>query len=192
MTDNEDMASGDPNGPQSYVGRFSPGAIRMGTPINEPADSTPLEEGESEGPVPAALLWAMKDRRHLHLLPEHAGAKQIRAALSVGDNAIFAIDDGHTHCMISRRVGSSPDGCTYCLVGRISLEDFRRFANGELALNDIFAGARDLELCGVFENEQEASNVLSVRHFPHIEDVPREYLPPSPFIAFPEDLSADP
>jgi len=150
-----------------------------------------LEEDETDSTVPPALLFAMKDRRHFHLLPEHRGAKRIRACLGSGDDTVYAIDDGHTHCMIGRRVGSSPDRCIYCLVARIPLEEYLRFANRELVLDEIFSAAHDVSLCGVFEDEQEVSNVLPVQHFAHVEDVPREYLPPNPFINFSEDLSTD-
>lgn len=185
MSDNDDIAGG-----------VSPGATGIGPftdpTISDPTESTPLEGDDSSGAVPPGPLWAMKDRRHLHLLPEHRGAKQIRAALGVGDNVVYAIDDGHTHCMISRRVGASAGGCTYYLVARITLEQYRTRADGEHVLNDIFADAHDVELCGVYEDQKEVSNILSVRHFAHGGDVPGEYLPPSPFIEFSEDLSADP
>lgn len=171
---------------------LSPGATGIGTPIYEPTESTPLAEDEPEGAVPPGLLWALKDRRHFHLLPEHRGANRIRACLGVGDNAVYAIDDGHTHCMIGRRVGSSPDGCLYCLVARIPLEEYHRLATGERLLNTVFADAHDVTLCGVFEDDNKASNIFPVQHFAHVNDVPSEYLPPSPFITFSEDLSADP
>lgn len=182
MSDNDDSAA-------------SPGATGLGPftdpTITDPAESTPLEDDESSGAVPPGPLWAMKDRRHYHLLPEHRGAKQIRAALGVGDSTIYAIDDGHSHCMVSRRVGSSPDGLTYYLVARITLEHYQQCAKGERVLNDIFADAHDVELCGVYEDQKQVSNILPVRHFAHGGDVPHEYLPPSPFIEFSEDLSAD-
>jgi hypothetical protein len=185
LSDNEDIAGGVTPGAKG-IGPFSDPTI------SDPAESTPLEDDESSEAVPRGALWAMKDRRHLHLLPENRGAKQIRASLGVGDNEIYAIDDGHTHCMISRRVGASPDGLTYYLVARITLEQYLTRANGEHALNDIFADAHDVELCGVYEDQKEVSNILPVQHFAHGGDVPRQYLPPSPFIEFSEDLSADP
>jgi hypothetical protein len=161
------------------------------TPLYDGTELTPLGENEPEGTVPPALLWAMKDCRHFHLLPEHRGAKRIRASLGSGDDVVYAIDDGHTHCMIGRRVGSSPDGCIYCLVARIPLEEYLRFASGEVVLDEIFSAAHDLSLCGVVEDEQTVSNIFPIQHFAHVGDVPREYLPPSPFINFSEDLSID-
>jgi hypothetical protein len=192
LTDNERTSDEGESTSRNFAPGFSPGAMGIGTPLYDPTESTPLEENESEGTVPPALLWAMKDRRHFHLLPEHRGAKSIRACLGSGNDAVYAIDDGHTHCMIGRRVGSSPDGCIYCLVARIPLEEYLRFGSGELVLDEIFSAAHDLSLCGVFEDEQEVSNVLPVQHFAHIGNVPREYLPPSPFIKFSEGLSTDP
>lgn len=180
MTENEGSAGG-----------VSPGAMGIGAPVIDPTQSTPLEDDESPGDVPPGPLWAMKDRRHFHLLPEHRGAKRIRTCLGVGDNAIYVIDDGHVHCMICRRVGASPDGCTYYLVARIALEQFHVRASGEHPLNDIFSSAHDLELCGVFEDATDVSNIFPVQHFEHATDVPNEYLPPNPFIEFSQDLSAD-
>jgi hypothetical protein len=180
MAENEDFAGG-----------ITPGAMGIGAPLSDPSESTPLEEDESSGPVPPALLWAMKDRLHFHLLPEHRGAKRIRACLGLGDGAVYAIDDGHTHCMIARRVGASPDGCTYCLVGRLTLEHYHQFANGERPTHEMFTEAHDISLLGVYEDRQDVSNVFTVRHFAHVGDVPSEYLPPSPFIQFSEDLPAD-
>jgi hypothetical protein len=192
LTDKEQIPGNEPNAPQDLFGGVAPGDLGIDTPIYEPEESTPLEEHETEGPVPPAVLWAMKDRRHFHLLPEHRGAKRIRAAVGVGDNTVYVIDDGHSHCMISRRVGSSPDGITYCLVARIPVARYRQFASGELPLSGVFANAHDLELCGVFLDKRDVSNILPIRHFAHTEDVPGEYLPSSPFIAFSEALSVDP
>jgi hypothetical protein len=128
----------------------------------------------------------MKDRRH-HVMAEHAGAEALRACLGTDDSRIYAIDDGDAHCMIGRQVGSSPDGCTYCLVARIRLEDYALLNNGAVPLDDAFSDARDIELCGVYEAEGATSNVIPVQHFRHGRDVPIEYLPPSPMIAFSED-----
>jgi hypothetical protein len=178
VSDNEELTPG-----------ISPGGWGVGPPI-EAAESTPLDD-EDDGAVPAAPLWAMKDRLHFHLLPEHRGSKRIRACLGVGDSAVYVIDDGHLHCMIGHRVGSSPDGCTYCLVGRITTEQYHQFASGQRPTNEMFGEAHDISLMAVYEDRQDVSNVFTVRHFAHLDDVPTEYLPPNPFIAFPEDLSAD-
>ncbi len=191
LIDDEQASDDKPIGSKNSPLGFSPGAMATGDPIHEPTESTPLAEDEPEGAVPPGLLWVMKDRRHFHLLPEHRGAKRIRASLGVGDSAVYAIDDGHSHCMIGRRVGSSPDGCLYCLVARIPLEEYHHFASGERPLNTVFSDAHDVTLCGVFEDEDTASNIFPVQHFSHVNDVPSEYLPPSPFIKFPEDLPAD-
>jgi len=40
----------------------------------------------------------------------------------------------------------------------------------------------------VYEEEGMASEVIVVQHYPHFADVPTDYLPPSPFIDFDDDL----
>jgi hypothetical protein len=169
---------------------FSRGVIGMGTPLAEPKESTPLEEGDDDS-IPAPVLWAMKDRRH-HFLAEHVDVEAIRACLGTGDSRIYAIDDGEVHCMIGRQVGSSPDGSTYCLVARIRIEDYGLLKNEAASLDDAFADAHDIELCGVYEAEGAVSNVFPIQHFRHGRDVPIEYLPPSPMIVFPEDAFSNP
>lgn len=97
---------------------------------------------------------------------------------------LFAIDDGKYHCMIGRLVGQSPDGCTYSLVGRISLNDYDRLDAGQIPLDDAFSHAKDIGLCGVYNGEPETSNVIVVEAYRHSKNVPTEYLPPSPFVEF--------
>lgn len=170
---------------------FSHGGMEIGTPLAEPTESTPLQEGESDDSIPAAVLWAMKDRRH-HSLAEHVDVEVIRGCLGTGDSRICAIDDGNADCMIGRQVGSSPDGCTYCLVARIRREDYELLNNGNLPVDVAFVDARDVELCGVYEAAGAVSNVFPVQHFRDGRDVPVEYLPPSPMIAFSEEDSPSP
>ena len=165
---------------------LSPGAS-LSNP-EQPEVSTPLEEDEPEGVIPRAPLWAMKDRRHFFEIGGHGDAERIRRAFGAGDGTVYFIDDGRSHCMIGRRVGSSPDGCVYCLVGRVSLDRYEQIDNGQAAVDDVFADARDIALCGVFEDETMASEVILVQHYPHFDDVPPDYLPPSPFIDFEDDL----
>jgi hypothetical protein len=159
-------------------------------PLPDPASSTPLEIHETER-VPPAPLWAMKDRRHFFGLPGHGDALRIRDSLGDGDATVYFIDDGRTHCVVGRRVGQPPDGCVYCLVGRIKLDRYEALADGTVAVNEAFSDAHDVSLCGVFEDESEASEVILVHHYAHASDVPAEYLPPSPFIDFPDDLPTD-
>ncbi len=168
---------------------FATGAVGGGIPLSQPLKSIPLEEDDPESRVPPALLWAMKYRRHVHLLGR--ADEQIRACLGSGDGAIGVIDDGRKHCTISRVVGSSPDGCLYCLVGQITVETYDRLAAGETPLDRAFSEARDIALCAVFEAEQAVSNVSLVERYADVEDVPPDYLPPSPSIAFTEDLEPE-
>jgi hypothetical protein len=151
-------------------------------PLPDPESSTPLEIHEGgEGSVPPAPLWAMKDRRH-------GSADLIRDVVGTGDGAIYFIDDGNSHCMVGRRVGKTADGCVYCLVGRIKLDRYVDLENGTVQVAEAFADAHDVSLCGVFEDESEASDVILVEHYAHASEIPAEYLPPSPFIEFAEDL----
>jgi hypothetical protein len=160
----------------------------LSTPQTPPAVSTPLEEDEPEGTIPPAPLWAMKDRRHFFGFRGHGDAERIRRALGLGDSTVYFIDDGRSHCMIGRRVGASPDGCAYCLVGRVTLDRYEQIESAEAMIGDIFSEAHDITLCGVFEEEGMASEVIVVQHYPHFADVPTDYLPPSPFIDFEDDL----
>ena len=146
---------------------------------------------EDEGEAPPALLLAMRTRMHSlrHLEPGEEG--HILRCLGTGDHALCVIDDGLDHCMVGRLVGRASDGCTYCLVARISLGQYADLEEGDLAGADAFSDARDISLCGVFEAERAASNVILVQHYTHPGDVPVDYLPPSPFIEFTDDSESD-
>jgi hypothetical protein len=157
-------------------------------PRPSPEISTPLQEDEPEGTIPPAPLWAMKDRRHFVGLGAHGDAERIRSARGLGDGTVYFIDDGRNHCMIGRRVGSSPDGSVYCLVGRVTLDRYELIESGEATVVDVFSDARDISLCSVYEEEGMASEVILIEHYPHFADVPTDYLPPSPFIEFEDDV----
>ncbi len=58
---------------------------------------------------------------------------------------------------------------------------------GELTGSDVFSDARDISLCGVFEEEGAASQVFLVQHYRRPRDVPADYLPSSPFLEFTDD-----
>lgn len=160
-------------------------------PAEAPPESTPLEEDEPEGTIPPAPLWAMKNRRHFFELGSHGDAERIRTGLGLGDGTVYFMDDGRSHCMIGRRVGSSPDGPVYCLVGRVSLDTYEQIVNGEEAVAGVFEDAKDIALCSVYEEEAMSSEVILVQHYRHFADVPTDYLPLSPFITFEDDLPAD-
>jgi hypothetical protein len=72
--------------------------------------TNPLEEDETGHSVPPAPLWAMKDRRHYFALHGHGDVPRIRESLGIGDETIYFIDDGNSHCMVGRRVGKTPEG----------------------------------------------------------------------------------
>jgi hypothetical protein len=52
----------------SLVPPLTIGTLGMGVPLARPARSTPLEDEHTDGPVPPAVLWAMKFHRHFHLV----------------------------------------------------------------------------------------------------------------------------
>ena len=172
---------------KSFLGSalaFNGGAPKM----SEPATSTPLAIGESEGSIPAGPLWAMKYLRHGQHGPltGHDAPEELRLAVGVGDDVLYVIDDGASHCMVARRVGSAPDGCLYCLVARVKIADVQDVRDGWAAPSGLFSLGRELTLCGVVEGS--VSNVVRVAAYRKYRDVPDEYLPPSPFIEFPDTL----
>jgi hypothetical protein len=72
-------------------------------------------------------------------------------------------------------------------VGRISLDTYADVLAGDVALADVFSESRDISLCGVFEEDEAASNVFLVQHYRRPRDVPADYLPSSPFLEFTDD-----
>jgi len=153
-------------------------------PVFAPKKSTRLEEDDPEGLIPPAPLWAMKYHCHFHLFDRTEN--KIRQRLGTGDHALYVIDEGRTHCVVSRIVGASPDDCTYCLVARITMESYDRLTNQEAPIDRAFADARDIAMCAVFETgvEDAASNVSVAESYATIDDVPPDYLSPHPFIDF--------
>jgi hypothetical protein len=170
---------------------FSGGFLATEAERASVGESTPLEDDEREGTIPAAPLWAMKDRRHYSGPRAHVEDLRVRSQLGVGDEILYFIDDGRDHVMVGRRVGQNPDQCVYCLVGRLKLEEYQDLENGTRRLAEAFADAHDISLMGVYEDENLSSEVFVVQHYRHARDVPSEYLPPSPFIEFDEDLLTD-
>jgi hypothetical protein len=169
-------------GAARLISPLSPGILGMGIPVAQPQHSTPLEDDDPGEAVPRPVLWALKYHRHLHF--GHREDDQLRASLGDGNEAVYVIDDGPDRCMIGRIVGSSSDGCTYCLVGSADIGTYWRYAEGDDPLVEIFSNTKHLSLCAVYEADQGASNVIEVEHFSRVKDVPNEYLPPNPPIEF--------
>jgi len=165
---------------------FEPGTAAGTFPVTAPENPTPLSEDEPEGAVPPSPLWAMKERAHggIHLFGH---PDRIRAAHGVGDAAVYAIDDGAHHCMVGRRVGQTTDGCVYSLVARAERATWESFVNGSIDGRELFLSSRDAGLSGTVETNG-VSNVFDVDWYESPDDIPAEYLPPSPFITFAEDL----
>ena len=153
--------------------------------------STPLEEDESDTTIPPSPLWAMKDRRHTqwHLLASSDRHERIRLSVGDGDDALFAIDDGRHHAMIGRRIGSSPSGVEYCLIGRVTVATLEGLESDPGARSAAFDEATELLVCGIDEEPDiESSNVLDVARYDDVSEVPPEYLPGSPYQNFRSDL----
>jgi hypothetical protein len=136
-----------------------------------------------EDDIPRAPLWAMRIRMHSLRRLEPGEEGRIRRRLGDDDDLYF-IDDGPDHCMVGRRVGQAPDGCVYCLVARISLDSYTDLLDGDVDFTDAFTDAKDISLCGVFEADEDVSNVLLVQHYRRPRDVPEDYLPSSPYLEF--------
>jgi hypothetical protein len=88
--------------------------------------------------------------------------------------------------MVARKVGKSPDGCVICLVAHISIESYEQLVDDATLSDAIFTNAEQPTLCAVFEAEEAVSNIAVVQSFATPDDVPSEYLPPHPAIAFAE------
>jgi len=151
-------------------------------PVFVPKSSTPLEEPDDESGIPPFALWAMKYQRHGHLFSR--AEAEIRERYGSGDSAVYVIDDGRKQCMVGRLVGTSADGCTYCLVARITIAAYEELVNDEAAVDDVFAGSSEPALVVVYEADDAVSNVSLVRTFAGGDEVPVEYLPPGPPIVF--------
>jgi hypothetical protein len=106
-------------------------------------------------------------------------------AASIGEAASrYSLRPGRAHCLVSRMVGSSPDGCTYYLVAQITMTTYDQLANGGTSVESIYEAARQACLCVVYEAVDAVSNVAVVESFAITDDIPVEYRPPSPAIAF--------
>jgi len=88
--------------------------------------------------------------------------------------------------MVARFVGSSPDGCTYCLVTRAKRLDFEDVRYGRAEASALFSLGHGFSLCSVVEGP--ISNVVQVVRYRRFRDVPDDYLPPTTFIEFAESL----
>jgi hypothetical protein len=170
----------------SSVSDLSEAGIGVSPVLFEPDKSTPLEPDSPDATIPPAALWAMEDRKHGSRLSPVDEDETIRRCLGEQDLTLYVMDDGRSHCMICRLVGDDDDGCIYCLVARVRLDQFEQLRDQQVALEDAFVDARDISLSAVFEGET-ASNVVPVQHYRRVEDVPVEYLPGQPFLHFSDD-----
>ncbi len=177
--------------PPDVTDGFSPGPIGVGEPLPVPDQSSPLDEDEPEGTIPACPLWAMKDRRHVQW-SEIVGfpPKRIREAFGDGDDTVYVIDDGHHHIMVGRKVGTVRDGCQYALVGRPPLSVYEALRAGQIQASASFDEATDVALCGVDVDENDkASDIFVVESYGAVGAVPSDYLPGRPLVDFPAPLT---
>jgi hypothetical protein len=102
---------------------------------------------------------------------------------------LYCIDDGRHHAMIGRRIGTSPTGCEYTLIGRISRQRYEELRDEVVLLANCYDTATEMRLCGVaVEEDIRSSNVFDVANYESIADVPEDYRPGSPFQHFPQEL----
>jgi hypothetical protein len=93
--------------------------------------------------------------------------------------------------MLGRAVGATTDGCVYSLTTRVPIDVYTELAAGRIDGRQAFLAGSDAGLSGTVD-EPGLSNVFDVDFYAHPTDIPEQYLPPSPFIQFAEDLpSAD-
>jgi hypothetical protein len=156
-------------------------------PTHPPRQVTPLDDDEHGGPIPPASLWAMKDRRHEQLPHPFGHPRRLRACVGAGEAAVYAIDDGARHCMLGRQVGAARGGATYTLVARVPRKVYDDLHAGVINGRHAFLEAKEATLQGTGE-EPGMANVFDVDFYRHASEIPDEYLPPSPFIDFAEDL----
>ncbi len=155
--------------------------------LSEPKGTTPLDTHETEDSIPSVILWAMKYLRH-GWFNTSSDSDPVRWQSGEEDkhSAVYVMDDGRDHCMVARFVGSSPDGCTYCLVTRTKRLDFEDVRYGRAEASALFSLGHAFSLCSVVEGS--ISNVVRVAGYRRYRDVPADYLPPSKFIEFVESL----
>jgi hypothetical protein len=171
--------------PDAWLAGVAPGGFGLTPLMREPERSTPLASAHGDEHIPTSALWAMKYLGHGRIGSSHDdGLDQIRWASGPDDPdaEIYVIDDGDGHCMVSRLVGLSPDGCTYCLVARVKRLDFEDVRSGRAEVLDLFSRGKQFTLCGVVEGA--ISNVVRVAGYRRYKDVPANYLPPTALIEF--------
>jgi hypothetical protein len=151
------------------------------------------EESEDEDPeeIPFLVMAAMRDRMHARRLSPADDPSHVEVSLGTAEDDLHVVDDGPDHCMIGRSVGFTPDGCVYVLVGRLSRYGYEQLRDEEVALTDAFGEARDITLGAVYEADGIVQNIAQIRRFHHPDDIPSEFLPPSPFLEFSDDEFPD-
>ena len=85
------------------------------------------------------------------------------------------------------RVGATLDGCVYSLVARVTKDTYESLAAGSIDGRQAFLSSSEAGLSGTVETPG-VSNIFDVDYYQHSDEIPDEYLPPSPFLEFAQDL----
>jgi hypothetical protein len=159
--------------------------------LGDDASEDEVADDEDAEEIPFLVMAAMRDRMHARRLSPPDDPNHVEESLGTAEDDLHVVDDGPDHCMIGRSVGFTPDGCVYVLVARLSRYGYEQLRDGDMALTDAFADARDVNLCAVYESDGIVQNIAQIRRFYDPDDVPSEFLPPSPFLEFSDDEFLD-
>jgi len=159
--------------------------------VADGVDDEPSPDADPDDEIPSVVLAAVKDRMHARRFSAPDDPSHVRASLGTADDDLHVVDDGPDHCTIGRPVGHAPDGCVYVLVARVHRYRYEQLRDGDSEPAEAFSDARDVCLCAVYEVDGTVQNIALVRRFRRAEDVPDEYLPPSPFLEFTDDDPPD-
>ncbi|MGH9008085.1 MAG: hypothetical protein ACRDV6_10335 [Acidimicrobiales bacterium] len=121
----------------------------------------------------------MKQQRGFH--PLTGPEDRFRVAFGEGDGVVYAIDDGPRRAIIGRILGESPQGLSSSLVGRVKAVDVEFVRSGQMTVQELLSSATGLALFNTLVAPRGGvSNVLLIERYRRLQDVPTEYLPPSP------------
>ncbi len=179
-----------------------------GKDLDEPPEAEPPVAGNpaaagdenDESLVASHVELAMKILQHHQVRADPDQQDHHLHCFGSGDAALYAIEDGVKRLIIGRGVGRDGEGCIYCLVGTSSPALLATLNAGEVAPTEAFDDAAELTLCSVFQADhaplrhfrltalnRPVSNVVLVRHYKRIRDVPVEYRPGQPFLQFTDE-----
>jgi hypothetical protein len=154
--------------------------------------ANPLEDEEA-GAVPEIPLLAMKEHRHTQWSAILGLGQHMPLRLEIGDgqSAVYAIDDGKHHAVLGRVVAAS-SAATYCLVGRITMDELQSLIDETIPTTAAFEAAQELCLFGIATVASVAStNVFEVERYATFGEVPDAYRVGTPVATLAHDLDID-